>query len=64
MKKYVLKACAGIDEPNEDILDWDEETFKRYQNNELSQEEKDDLLTLAHDLIDFECWVEEVDQDE
>ncbi|MFJ1366648.1 hypothetical protein ACILDU_09430 [Capnocytophaga canimorsus] len=63
MKKYVLKAIAGIGEPEEEILEhWNEETFKRYQNNELSREENEELTTLAHDLADFECWVEEIEE--
>ncbi|WP_172914034.1 hypothetical protein [Capnocytophaga canis] len=63
MKKYVLKAIAGIGEPEEEILEhWNEETFKRYQNNELSREENAELVTLAHDLTGFECWVEKIEE--
>ncbi|GIJ92796.1 hypothetical protein CAPN002_00140 [Capnocytophaga stomatis] len=63
MKKYVLKAVAGIGEPEEqDLNDWNEDTFNRYQNNELSEEENAELITLAHDLTEFECWVEEIEE--
>ena len=63
MKKYVLKALAGIGEPEEEVLaHWNEETFNRYQNNELSKEENAELTTLAHDLTNFECWVEETEE--
>lgn len=63
MKKYILKAVAGIGGPEEEILGhWNEEIFKRYQNNELSREEDAELVTLAHDLMGFECWVEEIEE--
>lgn len=65
MKKYVLKARMGKSKPKKEVLeDWNEDIFNRYQNNELSKEEATELTTLAHDLTFFECWVEEIEEDE
>lgn len=59
METYVLNVMAGVNEPTKVEINWDKDTFERYQNNELSEAEKEDLVNLAHDAIGLEYWIEE-----
>ncbi|MFJ1492506.1 hypothetical protein [Capnocytophaga canis] len=63
MKTYVLKVAIGAEEPSTAELDWNEETFERYQNEQLSEAENEDLTNLAIDTASVYYWVEEIDKD-
>lgn len=63
MKTYVLKVAIGAEEPSAAELDWNEETFERYQNEQLSEAENEDLTNLAIDTASVYYWVEEIDKD-
>lgn len=58
MKKYILKAKAGIGQPEELELQWTEEDFKKYEQGD--QELQDEARGFAYDITDFEYFVEEV----
>ncbi|MDO4764368.1 MAG: hypothetical protein Q4A00_08325 [Flavobacteriaceae bacterium] len=59
METYVLNVMVGVNEPTKVEINWDKDTFERYQNNELSEAEKEDLVNLAHDAIGLGYWIEE-----
>lgn len=60
MKKYILKSKSGIGEPKEAELGWSEQDFKDWNNGD--EELQSEAMTIALDMVEFDMWVEEVEE--
>jgi hypothetical protein len=62
MKRYkVVARATGFNSVEEQELeDFTEKDFIDFENETISNEKQNDLLTTACELIHFEWWVEEI----
>lgn len=60
MKKYTLKARAGIEEVQSQELDWTRKDFDKFQHGDhyLMTEARG----IAHELTNLEYWIEETEE--
>jgi hypothetical protein len=61
MTKYIVKARAGINQPESEPLEWSEEQYKNFLAGDSDLESE--VRGMAHQIVSMDYWVEEVKTD-